>query len=180
MRRSKTAVVAVAGLAVAYALGWHGLTAEGLELAAFACVLAYVSLADLRRRIIPNRALGLALLVRVTYLACGGGGLGGIAQSLGAGLAVVAPILLVAFVLHRVRGSAGVGGGDVKLLFVVGCYLGWWRGLVVVALACLVGAVAAMARALVVREPARAEEGFPLGPYVALACCFVLVLEHLS
>lgn len=152
-----------------------GVMARGLGLAVFVGMLAYVSLTDVRRRVIPNRALAVAFLARLAYLLCVGGGMGGLARSLAGGLAAVAPVLVVALVLCRARGAVGVGGGDVKLLFVVGCYLGWWGGLLVETLACLAGSLASVARSLVAREPVRLQEGFPLAPYVAAACLVVLL-----
>ena len=87
--------------------------------------------------------------------------------------------LLLAWAFERVRGGASFGGGDVKLLFVLGLYLGVSGGLVCLLVACL----AALALAHVVPRtrfanvPESVPGQIPFAPALfigALAACVPL------
>lgn len=82
---------------------------------AFACVLIMGALSDLRDRTIPN-VLTLPALGAGIVLAALPGGISLSAALLGAGLAFVVSILLFAL--------GAFGGGDAKLLMVVGAFMG--------------------------------------------------------
>lgn len=54
------------------------------------------------------------------------------------GLLLGGGLLAVALLFEKASGRSSFGGGDIKLLFVVGLYLGCFRGLVCLAVACVV------------------------------------------
>lgn len=117
------------------------------------------SITDLRARVIPDRltapvaAAGLALAAATD----GAGGLFGAAA---AGIAVALPL----FVVARIR-PAGMGMGDVKLVAVIGVYLGmaaWGALLAALALATLTGILISLGRRT---SPARTS--LPLAPFLA-------------
>lgn len=150
----------------------RGLTSECLELVAFCCILAYVSVTDLTRRVIPNRAVLLAVGIRLTYLLCLGDE---VIDAIVHGFALCLPAALLALCLGHGRGGAVLGGGDVKLLFAMGCHLGLWEGLAVVTLACLASVAVAALRALCAHDPGPLRHPFPFAPYLSLACWLGLV-----
>lgn len=78
--------------------------------------LAALCAADLRRRVLPNAlTLGGAAMALVMHTIAGGGA--GALDSLEGG-AICAALLLLPFLLKA------AGGGDVKMLFAVGCLYG--------------------------------------------------------
>ena len=146
-----------------------------VQMAAFWISLAWVSLTDLRQRIIPNEALIVALAMRL--LCCVARNAVQLPIVVGAGFAVSLPPLLVAIVTRH-RGSApGLGGGDVKLLFVIGTYLGWWRSMLALCIACVAGVIYCVAqRKRGLQESGRfGAEGFPLAPFLSLGCAIVVL-----
>lgn len=113
--------------------------------------LVYASAVDVRTRLVPLSAL-LASLV-AWLLAVAGGAIGGgcpflfdfgssrlfswaIASVLG-GVVTSGVATLCAVTLERRTGSLALGGGDVKLLFVVGLYLGPEGGIASLGIACV-------------------------------------------
>ena len=83
--------------------------------------LVALCVTDLRSRRLPNAlTLGGAAVALVLHAAAGGGA--GLLDSLEGGL-ICAALLLVPFLLNA------AGGGDVKMLFAVGCFFGSRRGL---------------------------------------------------
>lgn len=85
------------------------------------------------------------------------------AAAIGGGMLVVS--LLMDFLLKRET----LGGGDVKLFFVLGFYTGLWKGLLMLILACIVG----LAFALAFRKAPKKE--FPFGPAIVIAAVAVLL-----
>ena len=83
--------------------------------------LAALCVTDLRSRRLPNvLTLGGAAVAVVLHAAAGGGA--GVLNALEGGL-ICAALLFIPFLLQA------AGGGDVKMLFAVGCFFGGRRGL---------------------------------------------------
>ena len=70
-----------------------------------------------------------------------------------------------------------MGGGDIKLIFVTGLYLGWESNLLMILVACMVGIVVGLAQGQgrTTEEASEELEGemegnyFPFGPAIAIA-----------
>lgn len=142
--------------------GWP----EFLFHAAFYAVLLVVFFIDLDHQIIPNRLvlvlLLYALLVQLVMplipwsVALWGGALGG-------GL----------FLLLAVVSRGGMGGGDIKLVTVLGFWFGWGQLLLLLFLAFLVGGlVGGLLLALGLKKR---KDGIPFGPFLVLAAFVVTV-----
>lgn len=121
--------------------------------------VAAASVTDLRRRVIPNRLTAAAGLVGIVLAAFEGGVAGALAAT-AFGVMVALPLLVVA--LAR---PDGMGMGDVKLVVVIGIYLGitaWTALLVALGLAALTGAMISLST----RTPP-ALTALPLAPFLA-------------
>jgi len=183
-------ICALAYLTIVWA---YGLTLEALELLLLASALLLASLVDLASLTIPNGVVLFAILVRLAYLLAAGGlglldgGPSGAAvqtmRALGAsmlsGLGVYLVLLLVTILADRAFGRSSMGGGDLKLFFLAGLYLGWRQALLLIALACLMGMVFALVTLPRDRHarhssaeggrPGLMGRAFPFGPSIALA-----------
>ncbi len=155
---------------------------------AFACALlgplASACVYDLRERRIPNKltALMAALWCALCVLLLAADPVlvqGFMVHGLVGATVLGGGSLLLAWAFERVRGGASFGGGDVKLLFVLGLYLGVSGGLVCLLVACL----AALALAHVVPRtrfanvPGSVPGQIPFAPALfigALAACVPL------
>lgn len=130
-------------------------------------ILAIASLTDLRDRIVPN-ALTLAGSLAGLVLAAPGGP-AAVALAAAAGLAVASPLLLVSLIRPE-----GMGMGDVKLVAVIGIFLGWqaWPALLA---GLLLAGVTGLAISLGTR---RRPSGvaLPLAPFLAAGTVPVVAL----
>ena len=176
---------------------------------------AYASVVDVKTRLVPLSALLVSL--GAWLLAAAGGAAGGgcpflfdfgstrlfswaIASVLG-GVVASGVAALCAFALERRTGSIALGGGDVKLLFVVGLYLGPEGGIASLCLACIlallwqivlfvIGALARIVRrhrAALSRGISRSKtssmnpsrflsnQPFPFVPFIAIAALVVIL-----
>ena len=123
-------------------------------------LLLALSLTDCARRLIPDRLL-LAMLANraLWFLLLGQGG----PELLAAAGACAIPAALLALVLlmEKRRGQPVMGGGDLKLLFVLALYLSWGELLLTLLAGCLLGlGWAALARQ-------RKDAAIPFGPFLA-------------
>ena len=107
---------------------------------ALICVLVGLSLIDLDTYEIPNGFIIAAIVIWIAtvpvtsypwkeellYGAIGAFAIGG-------------AILLISLLFDRMTGKESLGGGDIKLFFVAGLYLGLARGMLCIIVSCIVG-----------------------------------------
>ena len=134
----------------------------------FVCVLYLVSVTDIYEQIIPDRAIFVATGFRVAYFVCmEDAGWKGTLGLLVDGLAISLPLLLLVLLMEKLWKKEAMGGGDIKLLFVTGLYLGWAENLLAIFFACIIGIVVGMVQ---MRKGESEEDGgyFPFGPSIAM------------
>jgi leader peptidase (prepilin peptidase)/N-methyltransferase len=83
------------------------------------------------------------------------------------GFAVGGGVLyLIAFGYHLVTGAEGMGGGDIKLLAMIGAFLGWKGVLLTLLLSSFAGAI--IGSVLMYAFGRGARHAIPFGPFLAL------------
>lgn len=130
-------------LAVAFALAFifFGISAHTAELFVLFSILLYISVYDIKSYLIPDGALILALAVRAVFILTSGNIVGELIRSAVGALSVSLPLLFITLIMERIIGREAMGGGDIKLFFVVGYYLGWSLTLLTLIFACIIGIV---------------------------------------
>lgn len=140
----------------------------------FACSLLVVTYIDLDHRIIPDRVTlpGIVVGLVLALLAPGAARLAAV-QSWALGVLVGGGILwLVAWAYERSTGREGMGGGDIKLLAMIGAFLGWQGVLVTLLLASFIGSLVGIGWMLV--RGADTRLAIPFGPFLALGALVTL------
>lgn len=165
-------VAELAGAVLFAGLGLRfGLCLELIMWLVLGCILLLLSLIDWNVCLVPNKLLLAAAVNRVLFLFILGQPLGEALLSMFiGGLSVSLPLLLIVLVMDRLIGRETMGGGDIKLLFVIGLYMDWMQ----MALLLLVGCVLALAGALALLRKGR-NASIPFAPFLALAWFLVLV-----
>lgn len=166
-----------AGLVVCVCLAalWQGSSAHFIAACCFVELLAVVSAIDIHVRLIPHVAIAAALgmcfaaacvnvvgeqevlvscVVQVWFMFC-------------QGLFVALPLAMLAFAMKARLGKDVFGAGDIKLMFVLACFLGWEGALLVLGIAC----VASLVCACVTRMTS-----FPFAPFLTIGCWVVLLI----
>lgn len=119
----------------------HGVSEQTVEFLALALVLMITAFSALLDYRIPNACIVLAFLIRVAYLAMlymRGERIEPLAYASVFGTCALAiPLLISVWLANAVLQRDVIGFGTVKLVAVVGLYLGWQQGLI-----CLAGAFA--------------------------------------
>ncbi len=112
-----------------------------------------------------NTAAGIQMAaVGAGTAGSGAAGLAGTAgrallHSLGGGLLIGGGLLVLSVIFDRVTGREGLGGGDIKLFFAAGIYLGAAGGLLCVIVSCFVGLIFA---------GFRKNQKIPFGPAISI------------
>jgi leader peptidase (prepilin peptidase) / N-methyltransferase len=141
-----------------------GLTLVALAGALFGCLMIALGLIDLEHLILPDRltlpgiAAGLALSPWLPW--------SGIRQALAGALLGAAVLLAVWAGWYLWRQEEGMGLGDVKMLALIGAFLGWKGALVALFFASLGGAIVGLA--LIWRGGAGLRSKLPFGSFLAL------------
>ncbi|WP_456431389.1 prepilin peptidase [Thermosulfuriphilus sp.] len=131
----------------------------------FISALVVVTFVDLHHQIIPDEVslsgiiVGLLASVLRSDLSLIDSALGVI---VGGGI-----LWLVAFVYQRLTGREGMGGGDIKLLAMIGAFLGWKAIPFVIFLSALVGSLVGILLMLFKRG-ATIKLAIPYGPFLSL------------
>lgn len=151
------------------------LTGELLLALMFICILYVVTLTDIYERIILDRCIVIAILVRVIYFFCiDAGEVSWKAFFLlfGNGFLIAVPILILTLVMEFFLKKEALGGGDIKLLFVLGMYLGWANSLLMLLFACVTGIM------YLLKNGQGEDEGIfapiPFGPFLAVGTVFAI------
>ena len=138
---------AVSGAVFVTLLLRYDISLQTLEGWLLACVLLACAFADLEGYIIPDRfiAVGVVLFI-VTLFFVPDPGKRALDGLIG-GVAVGGGVLLLALLMEKLLRRDAMGGGDIKLLFLTGLFLGWQKNLLCLLLACVVGILWGLVRA---------------------------------
>jgi leader peptidase (prepilin peptidase)/N-methyltransferase len=153
-----TAVIFVAGYAT---VGWTPLLPIRL---AFCCAMVVLFVVDLQYQILPNEITLPGIVAGLLASAVAEPGFRDAALGAVAGGGV---LWLVAWGYERVRHAEGMGFGDVKMLAMIGAFLGWKLMLLTLVGASVVGSL--VAGALLLAGRARMQSKLPFGSFLALA-----------
>ena len=159
-----TAVVFVGGVFV------YGLTPLAAVRVLFACSLIVLFVIDLQHRILPN-------FITLPGIVIGFGASlflpPGWQRSLIGILAGGGVLFALAETYYRLRGREGLGMGDVKMLAMIGAFLGWPHMLLALMLASFSGS--AVGLAVIVSRRGGMQAALPFGTFLALGAIVAAV-----
>ena len=92
-----------------------------------------------------------------------------------AGIALGAIMLIMSLIMDKALKKESLGGGDIKLMALLGLYLGFFGAYELVILSCILGLIFVGIRRKL--EPDAPKE-FPFGPAIALAGYLLLIFEE--
>ena len=141
-------------------LGWNPLLVPRLVLG---CALIVLALIDLEHRILPNVITVPGIVVGFAFsLFLPPGWLASLLGILAGG----GTLLLIAEGYYRIRGEEGLGMGDVKMLAMIGAFLGWQLMLVALVLSSCLGSLVGLA--MIVARKGDMKYALPFGTFLAM------------
>ena len=141
----------------------------------FAALLLALSLTDWAKRVLPDKLLLLLAASRAAWFVLLGHNVRELLEAAKA-FAVPAALLALVLAMERLLGREAMGGGDIKLLFVLALYLGWAELFLTLLAGCLLGLLWAALTG------GNGKTAMPFGPFLALGamltvCCGGPVLD---
>jgi len=158
------AIEIVTALMFAGALAWYGLTPLFAVRLVFACAMVVLFVIDLQHQILPNEITlpGIILgLVASVFLEPG------FRDALIGAVAGAGILWLIAWTYERLRHQEGLGFGDVKMLAMIGAFLGWPSMLLTLVIASFLGSVVGVS--LIASGRGELGSKLPFGTFLAAA-----------
>ncbi|MDX2263320.1 MAG: prepilin peptidase [Gemmatimonadales bacterium] len=121
----------------AAAAAWYGPEVEAVRASWFGTLLLGIAMTDAREYIIPDE-FSIGGAITGLMFAFAGGALGWQAALLGAAVGY-GLLWLIAVVGQKAFGEEAMGGGDVKMMAMIGAFLGWQGVLLTLFLGALIG-----------------------------------------
>jgi leader peptidase (prepilin peptidase) / N-methyltransferase len=153
--------VATAGLFVA-AVSIHGVSWLGAARVVFGCAMIVLCMIDLEHQILPNVITLPGILAGLAFSLVASPGFRDAVIGVLAGGGI---LFLIAEVWYRLRRIEAMGMGDVKMLAMIGAFLGWKLMIVTLFLSSVVGAVVSVA--LLASRRATWTTAVPYGVFLA-------------
>lgn len=123
------------------------------------CILFGLSLCDLNTYEIPDGYIIMGIVLWLIFTIINGYDFKTILLSIGEALVVPFIVLLISLVMDKILKKESMGGGDIKLLFLVGLYLGLISSILNLIISCIIGLV----MVLLLKK-----DKIPFGPAIAL------------
>ena len=145
----------------------YGVTALGAVRIAFACALIVLFVIDLQHRILPNVITlpGIVIGFACSFFLPPGWRDSLIGIAIGGGT-----LFLIAEAYYRLRHIEGLGMGDVKLLGMIGAFLGWKLVLLTLIVASFAGSLVGVA--LIASGRGNMKLALPFGTFLAVGAVF--------
>lgn len=145
---------------------YGGLCAFAVRDWLLASVLLALSVVDLKIYEIPNGLVIAGIVIWAAGIPFSKDWLGYVKRGLIAAVAIAGCLLLISLLLDKILKKDSLGGGDIKLIFMVSLYLGLAGGVLCLIAACVIGLlfVAAMKK-----------NRIPFGPSISLATILTLL-----
>ena len=159
------------GLLYVWLYHHYHFSVQGLVYALLTTALLVVSCIDLVYTIIPNAITLPGIVIGIgtsLWLTPVGGGSAVLGVLIGGGLFLLMAVLSV-LILQR----EGMGGGDIKLIAMLGAFLGWHAVLVTIFLGAVLGACVGIVLMLLRRQGRK--EPVPFGPFLAIGAVLTMV-----
>lgn len=186
------AVELLTGSTFTWFIAQHGLTLTGAKDCVFAALLIGLAFADADTRILPDEmTLGGALIGFVFsffvpvpdetfhFLTAVAGWappprLASAGEAVLGGCLCAGSLWLAGWLFEKLRHKEGLGFGDVKMLVMIGAFLGTGNALITIVLGSLLGSIVGLAWIRITKSDAASYE-LPFGTFLAAAAFFVAV-----
>ncbi len=160
-------VVELVAAVIAVVLYLHfGLSVLFVSRLVFAFALIVLFAVDLQHRILPNVITVPGIVVGFLFSLVGPpdapGWVGSLAGLLAGGLS----LFLLAEAYYRIRGEEGLGMGDVKMLAMIGAFLGWKLMLLTLVLSSFLGSIVGLL--MIATRTGGLKYALPFGTFLAL------------
>jgi leader peptidase (prepilin peptidase) / N-methyltransferase len=149
---------------------WYGPSALLVVRLLFGCAMIVLFVIDLQHRILPN-VITIPGIV-VGFLLSEVAGPGWVASLIGIA-AGAGGLFAISEIYYRVRHEEGLGMGDVKMLGMIGAFLGWKLAILTLVLSSVAGSLVSVA--ILVARKGSLKSALPFGTFLAIGAMVAAV-----
>jgi len=157
-----------------------GLTWKSLEMFLLATLVLAIAFADIEDYLVPDRFIIAGIIVRCLYISLyfifGYGwdvAKYEVIQSLIGAFSISLLLFVVTIVMEKATGKEMMGGGDLKLFFMIGLYFDWQINLLTLLIACVLGIIGGL------RLNKKGVSLIPWGPFIGIAAWLTMLFGDL-
>ena len=158
------AEVGMALLAI-ISLSKYGLCTKTFQILLLAVILLIISVVDMIKYEIPDECIVAGIILWVITVPSASSTTTFV-DGIAGGFLIGGGMLLVSLIFDRILKKDSLGGGDIKLFFMTGLFLGWKLGIFNLILSCLIGLVFVF----VLKK-----DKIPFGPSISIATIITLL-----
>lgn len=151
----------ISGLAYVLVIKRFGLTIETIKYIILVSLMLLASFADLEDFVIPEICIVLGIINRIVFIFLSNNFQSELLNSIIGALCITVPLIILVIVMEKILKKDAMGGGDIKLVFMLGSYLSFAEGLFSMLVASFVGILFAVISN-------KKDEQFPFGPSLCL------------
>lgn len=154
----------------------YDVTLQAVQFLILTVILLSAALVDLDSGMIPDRLILAGILNFIIFTVASGGQIGkNLLSGFLHGLALLIPLLILTLVMDRILKKESMGGGDLKLFFMVGIYFSFGAELFMLLLSCILGiAFTLIFQNIRIGDPEN-PKAFPFGPAIAAAALISII-----
>ena len=147
----------------------YGLSLKTIEFIILVSLMLVISFTDLEDYLIPDRFIIAGIINRLIFILINGNIKTDLINSMIGGLCISLPVLLISIVMTKILIRDAMGGGDIKLFFMLGLYFSVSENLLGVLLSCFIGILFSVLTK-------KTKEEFPFGPSICLGYFLVMMI----
>ena len=132
------------------------------------CLLC-ASFADIEDFLIPDRLIVIVLINRIIFILLSDDILSELLNSVIGALCITVPLIILVIVMSKVMKREAMGGGDIKLFFMIGSYFPVLENLLALLISCFIG----LLFATITKQK---DNEFPFGPSICVAYFITLMV----
>lgn len=130
-----------------------------------------LSLIDVAEQIIPDSLLMLLAFNRLLFLLLFHASLWHEILSILTGTLIIpVAMLIMTLIMDKVMGKETMGGGDIKLIFVLGLYMDWKKMFFMIFISCILGLAWMAARKILYGDKETSDSAIAFGPFLCMGC----------
>jgi prepilin signal peptidase PulO-like enzyme (type II secretory pathway) len=154
------------------------ITPKTFEFLFLTVILLTAALVDMDSGIIPNGLIIAAIANFLIFTAFSGKlFLSNLINGFIGGLSISLPLLIFVLIYDKISKKESMGGGDIKLFFVLGLYFSWKVNLLMLILSCIIGILYFILYAALNHKKGT-DVPFPFGPSIAAAGYFCILFGN--
>ncbi len=148
------------------------ISVETLKYLILVSLLFAVAMTDFYCRLIPDRLIIIGTVAAFTSAFFSESGiLSGLLWTLIGGLSISLPLLIVVLVFDKVMNRETMGGGDIKLMFMIGLFFDWKLNILIIISACIIGIIWSVPA----KRLEKGDSTFSFGPALSAAAWLIML-----